>query len=91
MVLTAAELLEYISNDLQADASELDEASPLFSSGIIDSFSLVSLICFIEARCGFEVNPADVTLDNMDSIERLLAFVERMSGRPAVSMNGNGH
>jgi hypothetical protein len=31
---------------------------------------------FIENTGGLRVHPADVTLDNFDSIERILAFVE---------------
>jgi len=37
---------------------------------------MVALIMFIEHTAGLRVHPADVTLDNFDSIDRILAFVE---------------
>ena len=37
---------------------------------------MVNLIMFIEDIAGVRVHPADVTLDNFDSIDRILAFVE---------------
>ena len=37
---------------------------------------MVDLIMFIENAAGLQVHPADVTLDNFDSIDRILAFVE---------------
>ncbi len=87
MGLTSQELIEYIKNDLQVDTSDLDGSSVLFSSGIIDSFALVSLICFIESSCGFQVDPADVTLDNMDTMDRILSFADHMMNQSATSPN----
>jgi hypothetical protein len=37
---------------------------------------MVDLIIFIENAVGCRVHPVDVTLDNFDSIDRILAFVE---------------
>ena len=76
-LLTKGELLSYLRDDLGVDTSDIDEQTVLFSSGIVDSFSLVAVITFIEARCGVRVGPMDVTLDNFDSVKRILAFVER--------------
>ena len=94
MTLTAEELLQHMRDHLGVDTAEIDAASPLFSSGMIDSFSLVSLICFIESRCGEPIDPTDITLDNMDSINRILAFINRRSGGadlPAETTKVNGY
>lgn len=77
MKLTAEELTAYLVDELGLDAGDLEPTAPLFSSGVIDSFALVSMIVFIESHCGIKVEPMEVSLDNMDSIERILAFVER--------------
>ena len=50
---------------------------PLFSSGIVDSFTPITLMTFLESQCGFRIGPMEVTLDNFDSIERILRFAER--------------
>lgn len=57
-----------------APVAELDDETPLFSSGLIDSFALVDLILLIERECRIRVGPTEVTLDNLDSIARILRF-----------------
>lgn len=77
MRLTVQNLMSYLRDELRVDLREVDSTTLLFSSGVIDSFALVKLITFIENECGFQVGAADVNLDNLDSIDRIVAFVER--------------
>lgn len=60
---------------LQPD--ELEDSTPLFSSGHIDSISLLELIQFLEAQTGFKIPAGDVNLDNLDSIERINRYIAR--------------
>ena len=53
---------------------------PLFRSGTVDSFAPITLLTFLESQCGFRIGPMEVTLDNFDSIERILRFAERKTG-----------
>ena len=83
MALTKDELFTFLDKKLGVDTSSIDETTLIFSTGMVDSFSLVSLITFIEKKAGFRMNPLDVSLENMDSVERILAYVERKtSGSP---------
>jgi acyl carrier protein len=75
MGLDRANLRCYLHEKQGLEAEDFDDDTLLFSSGLIDSFSMVDLIMFIENTAGFHVHPADVTLDNFDSIDRILAFV----------------
>lgn len=75
--MTLDDLLRYISSELRIDTESLALDSPLFSSGVIDSFALVSLLIHIEKSCGFQIGPVDVNLDNFDSLERMMAYVTR--------------
>jgi len=77
MALTSESLFTFIDQKLGVERSTIDETTLIFSSGMVDSFSLVSLITFIEKEGGFRVNPMDVNLENMDSVERILAYAER--------------
>ena len=77
MTLTIENLMGYLREELGVDTQDVDPTTPLFSSGRIDSFALVKLITYIEDRCSFRVSAADVNLDNLDSIERILAYVGR--------------
>ncbi|MEX2215018.1 MAG: acyl carrier protein [Phycisphaeraceae bacterium] len=77
MALTRDALVDYLQNKqgIDPDTIESDDAE-LFSSGLIDSFSMVDLIQFIEDEGGFKMSPSDVNLDNLDSIAKILAFAE---------------
>jgi acyl carrier protein len=77
MALTQDDLLHYFGEQLRLNTSEIIPQTSLFASGLIDSFSLVELVLFIEESCRIKMKPSEVNLDNLDSIDRILAFVER--------------
>ena len=83
MPVTAEEITRFLDDELAIDVDGIDTQSLLFSTGIIDSFSLVSLITFLEKKCGFRMSPGDVNLDNLDSIERILTYSTRMANDDA--------
>ena len=74
MSLNAEDLIGYLKNDLNID-EPVDAETELFSSGLLDSVSMVGLITFIEERTGATIQPGDVTLDNFDTVERIQAYV----------------
>ncbi len=69
-------LKQYLAERMGLDMASLEDETPLFSSNLLDSFSMVDLIMFIEKESGVSLNPTDVSLDNLDSIERILRFVD---------------
>ena len=75
MTLNKQVLLEFLENHLGVDTSGVDENTALFSSGIIDSVSMVDLIVFVEAEEKVKMSPDDITLDHWDSIGSILHFV----------------
>jgi acyl carrier protein len=85
MSLTAQDVIAILRDELFVEVSEVGEQTPLFSAGVIDSFSLVGLISELERRAGFRVAPLDITLENFDTIERIVGFVGRQkTGRRAI-------
>jgi acyl carrier protein len=78
MPVTREGLLHFLSAELAVDAADITPHTPLFSSGLVDSFAFVTLLSHIESEAGFLIEPSDVNLDNFDSIERILAYVERI-------------
>jgi acyl carrier protein len=75
MALDRENLRHYLHEKQGLEPEEFEDDTMLFSSGLMDSFSMVDLIMFIEDTAGLRVHPVDVTLDNFDSIDRILAFV----------------
>ena len=80
MSVNAESILSFLEDDIGLDTSDIEAESLLFSSGIIDSFALINLITFIESEAGIRVSPADVNLDNLDSVSRIVAYVEKVRG-----------
>lgn len=75
MSLTYETLIEFLKNKMGVDTSDIEKDTKLFSSGILDSFSMVELVIFIEKSADIKLNPTDLRLDNLDSIERILNFI----------------
>ena len=74
MALTKTELLHYLEESAGIDPTQIDETTELFSSGMIDSFAMVDLLVFLEKHTGARPGPEDISLDNLDSVQRILAF-----------------
>ena len=82
MNLTAASLTSFMESRLGVDATGVNDKTLLFSSNLLYSFIIVELIAFIEVQAGIRVEPWDVSLDNLDSIERILRYVQSKQGEP---------
>jgi len=77
MSLSSEDIIRFLKTDLGVKIDNIDQETLLFSSGIIDSFSLISLLMFIETEGGVKVSPADVNLANFDSVARVRKFIGR--------------
>ena len=56
---------------------EIADEELLFSTGLLDSFVMVDLLVFVEQAEGTRIKASEVTLENFDSVERLMRFVAR--------------
>ncbi len=65
----------------RVERDRLDDNARLFSSGLIDSLSVLNLVCFVESEIGQAVPPTDITLENFDSIAQILTFVQTLTGK----------
>lgn len=57
---------------------EVDDDTDLFSSGLIDSLTVVELVSFVEAELGLAIPPSEITMENFDSINRIVRFAESL-------------
>ena len=73
-------LKNFMQDELDIDTEDITSDTLLFSEGVIDSFSLVSLLAFVETKFAFRIGPTDVNLANFDSLERMLAYIELHRG-----------
>lgn len=56
--------------------------------GIIDSTGILQLVEFVEQEFGVKIDDEDLIPDNLDSINRLVAFVEKK--KALLSLAGTG-
>lgn len=74
-------ILEYIKNEYldedEAEDMELNENTPLISSGIVDSFSMVSLKRFLEKKNGITIPDEEATPQAFDTVASIMTLVNR--------------
>lgn len=61
------------------DENALKNDVSLMQAGIIDSTGVLELIMFLEEQFGVKVADEEMTPDNLDSVDRIAAFVGRKS------------
>lgn len=67
----------YIANRFFSSGDQsLNNATPLLSSGIIDSISALQLVEYLEKEFNFEFEPHEVDQDNLDTIDIMSNFVK---------------
>ena len=76
-------ILEYVRNEYLDDDDdvELDANTRLISSGIVDSFSMVSLKRFVEKKYGISIPDAEATPEAFDTVTGIIAVVRKHLGR----------
>lgn len=62
------------------DASKLADDRSLLESGVMDSTGVLELIAFLEREFGITLADEEMIPENLDSIDRLVAFVTRKQG-----------
>lgn len=65
-----------------------DEAS-LLDEGIVDSTGVIEVISFLERSFELSIDDAEITRDNLDSIQRIAGFVARKLARAALPASGS--
>jgi len=71
-------IIEYIREEyLEDESMELNEKTPLISSGIVDSFSMVSLKMYLEEEMGIRMTDEEASTDAFDSVTSILELVKK--------------
>jgi acyl carrier protein len=74
-----AELRQFIVENflLSRDESLLGDVDSLTAQGILDSTGALELVTHLQERYGVTVQDEELHPDNLDSIEKIAAFIER--------------
>ena len=70
---------QYILSNLlfTDDESALQDSESFLDGGIIDSTGVMEIILFIEDTFGIKVNDNEMLPVNLDSVDKLVAFIKR--------------
>ena len=74
----ADKILEFIRDEaVDVPPERIDADTSLFRDQLLDSMSLTNLITFLEDEFGIKVGAMDVVFENLDTVNHMLAFIER--------------
>jgi acyl carrier protein len=66
-----------VDNMLLGDDSDLQSDTSLLDAGILDSTGAMELVAYLEDTFKITVKDEEISPENLDSIERICAFVAR--------------
>ncbi|HZM13323.1 MAG TPA: acyl carrier protein [Bacteroidales bacterium] len=71
-------ILKYVIKEyVDDDDVEITYETPLISSGYVDSFSMVSLLVFLENKFKIKIPPSKATPEAFDSVNNIVALVNQ--------------
>jgi acyl carrier protein len=72
------DIIQFIRDEYLEDPNqEVTELSPLISSGIVDSFSMVSLKLYLEDKYNIKMTDEEASTEAFDTIASIMTLVQR--------------
>jgi len=81
MQTETAQMIEHIKELIRKPTVEIDENTPLVSSGLIDSMALVDLLLKLEDLTHMRIPPGKVQPKDMNTVALMFATAQRV-GKP---------
>ena len=79
---TQAKISTYLTKTLIRDEDiELAPDEPIFSSGLLDSFSVIKLMRYLEDEFKIRIEVSDVSLPDFDTVRKIEALVAKLAAR----------
>ncbi len=77
--LTTTQLIDYINAEISTAAEPVGADTDLLLTGAVDSLGVVRITQWMEDNLGTQVDPLDVTLENFQTVDRMVAYVTSKS------------
>jgi acyl carrier protein len=75
--LQIEQLKNFISEITFSDVEKIKEDTLIFEEGIFDSLGFLSLISFLDEEFGVEVGNDELSEENFESINAIVAFIAK--------------
>ena len=69
------ELITFIRDEVAVMDGEVAADTDLLLSGLVDSLGVIRITQWIEDEMDVEVPPGDVTLENFQTVDRIVSYV----------------
>ncbi len=66
-----------VENFYVSDPSQIADDTMLVTTGVIDSTGMLEMIAFLEETFGISIGDHEMTPENLESIDRMSAFITR--------------
>lgn len=73
-------LLAFINAEVSVSPDPIAAETDLLLTGAVDSLGVVRVTQWLEDELGFEVDPVEVTLDNFQTVDKMVAYAESKLG-----------
>jgi acyl carrier protein len=70
-------ILQYVIEEYAEEGDTIAYDTPLLSSGLVDSFSMISLKRFLEMKYQISIPDEAATPETFDSVEKIAELVRR--------------
>ena len=70
----ASSLLKFVRSEVAAAGVDVESDTDLLLTGAVDSLGVIRITQWLEDETGIEVDPADVTLENFQTVDRMIAY-----------------
>lgn len=70
-----AALIGFIMSDVALDDGQIEGDTDLLLTGLVDSLGVVLIVEWIETELGRAIDPADVVLENFQTVAAMMEFL----------------
>lgn len=70
----------WLREEFGSRVDNLPDNAPLFADGLLDSFSMLALVAWVEKTADIKFGILDVTVENLESIEAIVRFTRERAG-----------
>ncbi len=72
---TTERLLGFINSEVSVSPDPIEIGTDLLLTGAVDSLGVIRITQWMEDELGVDVDPADVTLDNFQTVTKMMAYL----------------
>ncbi len=75
----AADLCTFIDEEVSLDPdTPVMPDTDLLTTGLVDSLGAMEIVHWLEEGQGIEIDPVDITIDNFQTVEKMVALAQRL-------------